>query len=228
MDTPTPFASFRSTVLGAALICVSAAAPAQTAPSQKEKAPAKQVKAAPAAKPKVRLMTREELRVCFQELADNQAESAAIEKEQAAFEQERAALVVGKDEFNTRNSGMNARATAVMAELEELKVEQAALAKPPEKSEMQAYEVRRLAFNARNDAHGKKVEAFNSDKREFDTQRLALDSRIEANNARGKGLKTRAETYNEALESYRVNCLNKPYDTDDEAAVRKDMQSAPK
>lgn len=199
---------------------------AQTAAAPKEKAPAKQANATPAAKPKTRLMTRDELRVCFKEQADNRAENAAIETEKTAFDQERAALVAEKDATLKQNQTIDERAKAILAELEALKVEQAALSKPPEKSELKAYEVRRLAFNERANAHGQKVDTFNADKREYDKVRLAMDARIEANNARARALKTRAENYNDAIESYKVNCLNKPYDTADEAIVKKEMQAA--
>jgi len=201
---------------------------AQTATPPKQKPPTKQASAAPAVKPKVRLMTRDELRVCFKEQADNRAETAAIEAEKVAFDQERAALISEKDETLKRTQTIDERAQAMLAELEVLKVEQAALSKPPEKSEIKTYEARRVAFNARADAHGQKVDAFNAEKREYDKVRLAMDARIEANNARGRALKTRAENYNDAIESYKVNCLNKPYDEADEVIVKKEMQAAPK
>lgn len=233
MKTSTRFAQTSTALLCAASLWWATAALAQTTAPPKDKAPAKQANvpakqanAAPAAKPRVRLMTQDELRVCFKEQADNRAEATAIELEKTAFDQERAALVSEKEETLKRTQSFEEKAKAVMAELEVLKAEQAALSKPPEKSEMKAYEVRRVAFNERADAHGRKVDAFNAEKREYDKVRLAMDARIEANNARGRTLKTRAENYNDTIDSYKVNCLNKPYDTADEAIVKKEMQAA--
>jgi len=201
------------------------AAHAQTSAPAKDKPAAK---AAAPVKPKVRLMTRDELRTCLKEKEENRAENAAIEQEKTGFTQEREALVQDKDALLKRTAELDSSAKLVIAERDELMAQQKEFEKPVEKAEVKAMEAKRVAFNERAAAHGAKVDAYNAQKREYDKVKLALDTRIDANNARGRALKTRADSFNETVESYSVNCLNKPYDVADEAAVKKELQAAPK
>jgi len=49
-----------------------------------------------------------------------------------------------------------------------------------------------------------------------------MDSRIEANNLRGKVLQGRAQKYNDAVDEWKADCANKPYDVSAEIAVQKE------
>ena len=189
-------------------------------------APAKPAakKAAPAPKAKVVLMTRDQLRACFMTQAANGAENVAVEEEKTAFQQERNEIIASKDALTKQTNGLDEKAKAILAERSELMAAQKEFEKPVSKDEAKATEVRRLEFNERAAAYDRRIEAYNAEKQPFTVVKQALDARIEANNARGKALIARTEKYNDAIDDWRADCSNKPYDVADEAAVKKELQ----
>lgn len=207
-------------------VCVALALPtlalSQTTGSAPAKAAAKKV--APAAKPKLVLMTRDQLRACFKTKAVNSLENVAIEEEKTAFQQERNEIITSKDALLKQTNALDEKAKAILAERTELMAAQKEFEKPVSKDEAKAAEVRRLEFNERAAAHDRRIEAFNTEKQPYTALKQALDARIEANNARGKTLIARTEKYNDAIDEWRTDCSNKPYDIADEAAVKKELQ----
>jgi hypothetical protein len=189
-------------------------------------APAKPAakKAAPAPKAKVVLMTRDQLRACYKAKTANSAENLAVEEEKTAFQQERNEIIASKDAMMKQTNALDEKAKAILAERAELVAAQKEFEKPVSKDEAKAAEVRRLEFNERAAAHDRRIEAFNTEKQPFTVAKQALDARIEANNARGKALIARTEKYNDAIDEWRADCSNKPYDVADEAAVKKELQ----
>lgn len=204
-------------------LCVAMALPA-FAQSQPAK-PAANKKAPAAAKPKVVIMTRDELRACFKLQAGNSAENVAIEKEKQAFMEERASIVAEKDALLKQSVELGNLAKAIEAEAAVLIAAQKEFEKPVPKAEIKAAEARRVEFNDRITAHQRKVETYNTGKQPFNTAKTALDARIEPNNLRGKSLQERADKYNDAVDEWKASCANKPYDVADEIAVKKELKA---
>jgi chromosome segregation ATPase len=199
---------------------------AQTpAPSVKpEKASTK--KAAPVAKSKIVVMTRDELRVCLKHKAADSAESAAIESEKVKFQEERVGVIADKDALLKQSMEIETAAKSIVAERNELMEAQKEFEKPAAKADLKAAETKRAEFNARADANGKKIETYNAEKNIFNKAKDALDVRIEASNVRGKALQTRADKLNDSVDDWRATCANKPYEVADEIAVKKELKQA--
>ncbi|MBC7916742.1 MAG: hypothetical protein H7Y28_02925 [Rhodoferax sp.] len=203
-------------------LCVAMALPAM-AQSQPAK-PASSKKTT--AKPKIAIMTRDELRACFKQQASNSDENATINREKDAFQQERNVIVADKDGLLKRSIALGDMAKDIQTEGAKLLEAQKEFEQPVPKSEIKAAEARRIEFNDRVAAHQRKVDAYNTDKKPFNEAKDALDARIEANNARGKVLLERSEKYNDAVDEWKASCSNKPYDVADEAAVKKELKAA--
>lgn len=171
-------------------------------------------------------MTRDELRACFKQQADNSAENSAIDKEKEAFQLERNGIVASKDALVSQAMALGNLAKEIEAEGAKLIEAQKEFDKPVPKEELKAAETRRVEFNDRVTAHQRKIDAYNSDKNPFNQAKEALDARIVANNARAKALQERSEKYNDAVDEWKTVCSNKPYDVADEAAVRKELKAA--
>jgi DNA repair exonuclease SbcCD ATPase subunit len=203
-------------------LCVAMALPAM---AQSQPAKPASAKKAPA-KPKIVIMTRDELRACFKQQAANSAENIVIDKEKEAFQQERNDIVADKEALLKQSIELNNLAKALEAEATKLLEAQKEFEQPVPKAEVKAAEARRVEFNDRVTAHQRKVDTYNTDKNPFNKAKDALDARIEANNARGKALQARTEQYNDAVDEWKASCSNKPYDTTDEAAVKKELKAA--
>lgn len=205
-------------------LCVAMALPA-LAQSQPAKPAAKKAAAAPA-KPKVVVMTRDELRACFKQQAANRAENVAIDKEKESFQQERNDIVAGKEALIKKSDELGAMVKDIEAEGAKLLAAQKEFEQPVSKADLKAVEARRIEFNDRVTAHQRKIEVYNTEKQPFNATKDALDARIAANNTRAKALQERSEKYNDAIDEWKTSCAAKPYDVADEIAVKKELAAA--
>lgn len=214
-------------------VCVAMALPALaqaqaigSAPSKPAAAAKKAAAPAPAAaakKPKVVVMTRDQLRACLKAQQANSAENKSIDVEKEDFSKERQAIVADKEVTQKQANTLDAQAKAIMALGAELQEGAKEFANPVPKEKAKEMEAKRIAFNDRIGEHQIKVDAYNADKQAFNATKEKLDARIEANNARGRALMQRTEKYNDSVDEWKTDCANKPYDTNDEAAVKKEL-----
>jgi len=208
-------------------LCVSALFPvlaqAQTAPAKPVKKPAATTaKAAEPAKPKIRLMTKDQLRKCLALNEENGVENLAIDAEKAKFEAEFAAI---KDEiaaFKKQGEWLQTTRDAILKEQTEMQAEAVELGKPVERSERAAREQRMKDFEERRLANGKRIDEYNATMKTYTEGKTIIDPRIDANNAWKKKLADRVDEHNYARESWQAECANRPYDEADEIAIKKE------
>ena len=205
-------------------VCVALALPAM-AQNQPAK-PANSKKTAAPAKTKTVVMTRDALRTCFKQQAANGVENTAISTEKDAFQQERNDIVTAKEALLKKSNELGALVADIEAEGAKLMAAQKEFEQPVAKADLKAVEARRVEFNDGVTAHQRKIDVYNAEKQPFNTSKDALDARIAANNTRGKALQERSEKYNEAVDEWKANCSNKPYDVADEIAIKKELSAA--
>lgn len=211
-------------------LCMSALFPvmvqAQTATAKPAKKPAAApAAAADAAKPKVRLLSKDQLRKCLKLNEENGIENNAIEAEKAKFEADFASV---KDEiaaFTKKGEWLQTTRAAILKEQTELAAEVKELEKPVERSERAAHEQRLKTFEERRQANGVRIDEYNTTMKTYTAAKATLDPRIEASNAWKKKLADRVDEHNYALESWQAECKDRPYIDTDEIAIRKEWEA---
>ncbi len=229
--------------LTAALACTSSlaqtAAPAKADPKAAKPAAAKpaakpankpQLVAAPgaviSAKPKVKLMTRDELRACLERQDGNASEGKAIEAEDKVMADERAKVLLERDaikakqgEIEEAEKALVAANQAVAQRFEELKTLLPKMSKKEQAEAKADYEKRASEVNSKIDPH-------NQRKRVFLAEVKAFEERVDSFNKRKDQLSDRADKLGDAQEAWRNECGNRPYDEADEIAIRKEQSKA--
>ena len=179
-------------------------------------------------KPKVALMTRDELRACFNVQDNNRAEGEAIKVAQAAQVGERSVLLKQKDELTQSSEALSVRTTALVTERAEILKQYEDIKVQAPKLEKAALEALNKGYTERAAAFEAQADALNKDKLAYKALTPAFDAKIEAHNQGGKALDVRAEAYLDKLDEWKVDCGNKPYDEADEAALKKERAAAGK
>lgn len=210
-------------LISVALACaIPGLAYSQAAAPAAKPAPAK--KAAPAAKKaKPVVMTRDQLRTCLKAQVVNRDENSAIDAEKLAFDAERKSILVHKDTLQQQGQGLEALAKAITAENLALQEAAKEFQKPVPKEQLKEAEARRTAHNDSIAALQAKVATYNAQKEPFNKSKEQLDASIEANNSRARVMQARMEKYNVAVDDWKTDCGDKPYDVTDEAAVKKEL-----
>lgn len=174
-------------------------------------------------KPKVKLMTRDELRSCMQKFEANNSAAIEIKAAQATHAKERAELVSAKDELNQRGQAIGAEAGQLKAEREAviklnetLKEQLPKMEKADAAKALADYQTRAAALDAR-------IDAFNNGKRQYDADAKIFDGKVEAHNKTTEPLRQRTDTHLDQVDEWKAQCSNKPYDEADELAVRKEL-----
>ncbi len=177
-------------------------------------------------KPKQKLMTRDELRACLKQQADNDAEAKAVLAAEADYKKERERLVAEKEVLIKDGEAVDANVLAIKAEQaellkanEELKVKLPEMSRSEQKAAIDEYNVRAKA----NDA---KIEAHNKRKDEYLAKAKAFDEAIEKFNKAGKELEARSLDHLDAIDNWKKACGNKAYDEADEIAIKKEQAAA--
>lgn len=179
-------------------------------------------------KPKVKLMTRDELRACMNRSEENSKEAEAIKREQAAYKDNTAALQKEKQELLAADEANSAEAKAAKQERDDIlkMVEDIKAAAPKmEKAELAAkdteYKARAAAFDTRVAALNESVKAGNA-------RRQAFSEKVDKVNTSFKSLEERTEAHFDKNDSWKTECGNKPYDEADEIAIKKEKAAAAK
>jgi erythromycin esterase-like protein len=138
------------------------------------------------------IMTRDELRACFKRQDTLDKERATVEREAVDVNAQRGDVLKQRDAINAEFDAMAARLNAERALVDTANVEAVA------------------AFN-------KKAQAAQE---EYRARKADSDAKVEAWNARSKGMKEREASYADANQNWRETCGNRRYREDDEKAIR--------
>ncbi len=174
-------------------------------------------------KVKPKLLTRDELRACMKQQADNTAEAEALKAEQPRHAQERSELLALKESMAKRGEAISARASELKAEREALLQLNAALSAELPKLDKAVAQERIKDYQARAAAHDAKIDAFNTEKTQYASEAKVFDSKVEAHNTSSAALKERGEKHLDAIDAWKEACANKPYDEADEIAIKKEL-----
>lgn len=177
-------------------------------------------------KPKLKLMTRDELRACFKQQADNDAEAKAVLAAEAEYKATRERLMADKETLTKEGEGIDASVLAIKAEQtellaanEELKTKLPDMSRSEQKAAIEAYNVRAKANDAKIEAHNQRKDAYLARARAF-------DEAIEKFNKSGKDLESRSLDHLDTVDNWKKACGNKPYDEADELAIKKELAGA--
>lgn len=179
-------------------------------------------------KPKVKLMSRDELRACIDQQETNSKEAEAIKAEQASYKANAEKLKAEKATIEAGEAALSKQAGEVKAERDAiLKAHETLTAEAPklEKAELKA---RNEAYQARTAAFGTLVETLKAADAEQGVKRKAFSEKVDALDAQFKGIEERTEKHFDANDKWKAECQNKPYDENDEKAVRKERAAAGK
>ena len=177
-------------------------------------------------KPKVKLMSRDELRFCLTEDRDNAVEAKAVKAAEVTIMAERDDLRTQRAADDKRDQELTATTPVLKQEIEALtkylaefqadtKLDKAAL-----KAKQEDYTARSALMQTRIDAHNKALQ-------DGRTARTAYNLRAEAFT---KGLdehNVRVEKHLDRQDARDVACKNKSYDSNDEIVIKKELGTAP-
>lgn len=177
-------------------------------------------------KPKVKLMSRDELRACIDQQDANSKEAEAIKADQAAYKANAESLKAEKVQLEAGEAALGKQVADVKAEKEAiLKAHETLTAEAPklEKAELKA---RNEAYVARTEAFGKLIDAVKAADAEQGVKRKAFAEKVDALDAQFKAIDDRTEKHLDANDKWKAECSNKPYDENDEKAIRKEKAAA--
>lgn len=177
-------------------------------------------------KPKQKLMTRDELRVCMDSNDFNSKEALAIKADQTAYTDSANALKAEKAELQKSEDALAASTAALKKErdgilqmFEEIKAAAPKLEKAELEERNKAYQARATAFDA-------SVTGQNESNKLNQEKRKVFSDRVDAFNASFKALEARQEAHFDKIDAWKAECSNKPYDEADEKAIMKERAAA--
>ncbi|QPF73570.1 hypothetical protein G8A07_11980 [Roseateles sp. DAIF2] len=174
-------------------------------------------------KPKVKLMTRDELRACLIRFDKNEADAKDIKAAQEANAKERADMLKLKEELTQAGQSLNTGAAELKAEREGLIKSQEGLKEQIAKLERADAEKVLADYKAKAAAHDVKIDAYNQAKNKYAEDAKGFDAKVESHNKNTKDLQARTETHLDEVDDWKNECSKKSYDEADEIAVRKEL-----
>jgi len=180
------------------------------------------------AKPKVNLMSREELRACIDQRESNSAEAAAIKTEQASYKANADALKAEKATVEAGEAELGKKIAAVKAEQESIVAEHAAIAAEASKLKKEELKARNEAYLKRTVDFKTMFEAVKAADAEQGAKRKAFGDKVDALEAQFKAIEERTEKHFDATDKWKAECSNKAYDENDEKAILKERAAAGK
>ncbi|MEO3692387.1 hypothetical protein [Roseateles paludis] len=201
---------------------------AEAKPAAAKAAPAPAAAATPAApaKPKAKLLTRDELRSCLAMQDANQAEAAAIKAEQAGFKKtetelkaERAEVEAGEAELIKQADGVKLDRDAIIKDRDDIQANGSKMDKATQKARMEAFEKKRLDF----DAAVTKLKEVDEKQR---AKRKAFGDKVDALEAQFAAIDKRTEAHYDANDKWKTQCMGKDYDERDMKALEKEKAAA--
>lgn len=177
-------------------------------------------------KPKVKLMTRDELRFCLVQDRDLTAEAKDIKQAEAQIVNDRTALKAQRAADDARDAELTQATPQLKLDIEALtkfanefqadtKLDKAAL-----KLKQDEYAARSAALQARIDEHNKGLQDMRQARAAYNARAEAFTLGLDAHNAR-------VEKHLDKYDAKDQACKNKTYDEADEIAVKKEMAAKP-
>jgi len=177
-------------------------------------------------KPKPKLMSRDELRACMDQSDANSKEAAAIKEEQASYKANAEALKGEKVSVEAGEQALAKKVAEVRAEKEAIVAEHNALTAEAPKLDKAAFKARSEAYQARTNTFNASFDAVKAADAEQGARRKAFGDKVDALEAQFKKIEERQEKYFDANDKWKAECQNKPYDENDEKAIRKEKAAA--
>lgn len=177
-------------------------------------------------KPKVKLLTRDELRFCLEQDRDLTAEAADIKTAEAKIVADRAALKELRTSDDTRDAELTKNAPvlkddiAVLAKFATDFQADTSLKKDDIKAKTEEYNAKSASLQLRIDEHNKGLQAMRQARAAYNDRADAFTKGLDAHNAR-------VEKHLDKLDAKDVACKNKSYDVADEVAVKKELGLKP-
>ncbi|MFT7724107.1 MAG: hypothetical protein QM788_14965 [Roseateles sp.] len=178
------------------------------------------------AKPKPKLMSRDELRACIDAQEANSKESEAIKADQAAYKANAEKLKAEKVEIEAGEAALGKQVSDVKAEKEAILADHAALTAEAPKLSKEDLKARNEAYQARANGFSKLFDAVKAADAEQGAKRKAFSDKVDALNDQFKAIEERTEKHFDASDKWKAECQNKAYDENDEKAIRKEKAAA--
>lgn len=179
-------------------------------------------------KPKVKLMTRDELRHCMDLNDANIKEAQSIKDGQATYKQEstdlrteKEALQKEEDSYTANVSELKKEREAILKMNEDIKVAAPKLSKEELDAKRKEYEARAAKFDA---SAGPVIDSGKA----LEAKRKLFSDKVDKFNASFKVLEDRTEAHLDKMDAWKAECSNKSYDEADEAAIKKERAAAGK
>ncbi len=217
------------TIVAVAALATCGLALAQTSTTAKPdaKAPAKTSRPAEA-KPKGKLLTRDELRACMMKNQALEDENVALKAKEKEVVAERDALKAFKAEQDQAEKDLNARGNQLKADIEAIKAFGAEIEAGAAKMEKAELKAKQEDYTARANALQPRIDAFNKERNERVEKYKGFNDRLDAQTKALDDFNERVETMNEDRAAWRKSCADKSYDEADEIAIKKEMAAGKK
>lgn len=218
----------KRTLLSLALLALAVTAQAQVSNNPKAKVDPKNNKVSNPVveKPKVKLMSRDELRACIDRQEANSKEAEAIKADQAAYKTNADQLKNEKTALEAEQAGLDKQVQELKAEKDAILAEHAALTAEAPKLSKEDLKARNEAYTARANAFGPKYDVIKASDAELTVKRKAFSEKVDALDAQYKAIEDRTEKHFDANDQWKASCQNKSYDENDEKAIRKERAAA--
>ncbi|UXH76392.1 hypothetical protein [Roseateles amylovorans] len=191
------------------------------------KAPAKTARPAEA-KPKGKLMTRDELRTCMVENQALEDENLALKAKEKDVLAERDALKAYKAEQDKAEQELQARGTQLKADIEAIKVFGAEIEAGAAKMEKDQLKAKQEEYTTRANALQPRIDAFNKERNERVEKYKGFNERVDAQTKALDDFNERVETMQDKRDEWKKTCANKSYDEADEIAIKKELAAGKK
>lgn len=177
-------------------------------------------------KPKVVLMTRDELRFCLLQERDLVVEAKDIKAAEAKIVADRDAIKAQRDIDDAQDAEMAKATPLLKADIEALakfaadaqadtKLDKAGI-----KARQEEYAARSAALQARIEEHNKGLQGIRTARAAYNEKAQAFTASLDAHNAR-------VEKHLDKYDAKDKVCKNKSYDEADEIAIKKEMAAKP-
>ena len=177
-------------------------------------------------KPKVKLLTRDELRFCLTQDRDLTTEAKDIKAAEAAIVADRVSLKEQRAKDEARDADLTAATPPLKAEIAALSTFVAEfqantkLDKAEIKAKQDEYAARSAALQIRIDEHNKGLQVVRQGRIDYNARADVFAKTLETHNAL-------VEKHLDKYDAKDVACKNKSYDVADEAAVKKELATTP-
>lgn len=183
-------------------------------------------------KPKVKLLSRDELRKCMDLSDANNVEAEAVKADQNTYKETAAALKAERDALQKADEAagvalaeMKAEREGILKEFENIKAY--AENKDP-RPDPEVLAARNKAYQERAKAFDARVTGINENNAKSNEARKAFGTKVDALNASFKALEERQEAHLDKVDTWKQECGNKSYDEEDEKAIKKERAAAGK